>query len=105
MINKGTENNVSEKFGFNLKTVFGINSPVNNIRIVEIIELSQNNQCLVIYHTSNKRFQYNRHLQTVDHQRYIVSDQHCRYKLMRVPVKYIQNLTRQAFFLFIKFET
>ena len=38
MINKGTENNVSEKFGFNLKTVFGINSPVNNIRIVEIID-------------------------------------------------------------------
>ena len=38
MINNGTENNVSEKFGFNLKTVFGINSPVNNIRIVEIID-------------------------------------------------------------------
>ena len=67
--------------------------------------LSQNNQSLVIYYTCNKRFQDNRHLQTVDHQRNIVSDQHRRYKLMRVPVKYIQNLTRQAFFLFVKFKT
>ena len=38
MINKGTENKFKEKFGFNLKIVFGINSPVNNIRSVEIID-------------------------------------------------------------------
>ena len=94
MINKGTENN---SFWNKFSGKQYQDSRDNR--------LSQNNQCLVIYHTSNKRFQYNRHLQTVDHQRYIVSDQHCRYKLMRVPVKYIQNLTRQAFFLFIKFET
>jgi len=38
IISKGTENKFKEKFGFSLKIVFGINSPVNRINNVEIID-------------------------------------------------------------------
>ena len=72
MINKGTENNVSEKFGIQFKNSFWNKFSGKQYQDSRDNRLSQNNQCLVIYHTSNKRFQYNRHLQTVDHQRYIV---------------------------------
>ena len=38
IISNGTENKFKEKFGFNLNIVFGINSPVNRINNVEIID-------------------------------------------------------------------
>ena len=38
IMNRGTENRFSEKLGFSLKTVFGINSPVNKIKRVEMID-------------------------------------------------------------------
>ena len=73
---RGTEKSLSEKFGLSLKIVFGINSPANKIKIVEMTDCKKNNHCFIADPHGNKRFKQNSHLQTVNNQGDIVADQH-----------------------------
>ena len=92
IINNGIANILSDKLGFNLNMVLGINSGKQD-QDRRYHGLDKNDQCLIRNHLGYKRLQYDCHLKTINDQRNIISYQHGRDKQIWITIENTQYLT------------